>query len=90
MPTAFFSSSLSFGLIEEFAKERSIRRILRVWKAKRSRIDDDLNQLVTHLNLLVPLSHKQGDTSILLEAIARLDDEGFAQLLTKIVVERNS
>ncbi len=82
--------SSSGGLIEEFTRERSVRRILRVLKAKRSRIDEDLNQLVTHLGLLVPLSHKQEDNGILLEAISRMDDEGFVQLMTEIITKRSS
>ena len=77
------------GLIREFSRERSIRRVLRVLKAKRSRIDEDLNQLVTHLGLLVPLSQTQGDNSVLLEAISRLEEDGFTELLMEII-QRNS
>lgn len=77
--------SRSGELIKEFSKERSIRRILRVLQAKRSRINDDLNQLVTHLGLLVPLSHNKKDNNILLEALNRLDDDAFTEMLKKII-----
>ena len=73
------------NLIREFARERSIRRVLRVLKAKRTRVDEDLNQLVAHLGLLVPLSQKQGDKSILLEALGRLENDAFTQLLMEVI-----
>jgi hypothetical protein len=77
--------SRSSDLIKEFTRERSIRRILRVLIAKRSRINDDLNQLVTHLGLLVPLNQNQGDNDILSEALNRLDNDGFSELLKQII-----
>lgn len=77
--------SRSSDLIKEFTRERSIRRILKVLTAKRSRINDDLNQLVTHLGLLVPLSKKDGDNDILLEALSRLETDGFTELLKTII-----
>ena len=82
--------SRSGDLIDEFTRERSIRRILRVLKAKRTRIDENLNQLVTHLGLLVPMSQQQEDHGILLEAISRLDDDRFVLLLKEIIARRNS
>ncbi|VEP18408.1 conserved hypothetical protein [Hyella patelloides LEGE 07179] len=77
--------SRSSDLLKEFTKERSIRRILRVLKAKRSRINEELNQLVTHLGLLVPLKHNKDDNDILLEALSRLDSDGFTELLEQII-----
>ena len=77
--------SRSSKLLEEFTRERSIRRVLRVLVAKRSRIQDDLNQLVTHLGLLVPLDRDRGDFDVLLEALNRLDDDGFSQLLAQVI-----
>ena len=77
--------SRSSDLIKKFTRERSIRRILRVMKAKRSRINDDLERLVTHLNLLVPLTQNRRDNNILLEALNRLDDDAFTELLKKII-----
>ena len=71
------------GLLKELARERSIRRILRVLEAKRSRINDDLNQLVTHLGLLFP--PHQRDRKMLLEALDRLERDGFTDLLQQIV-----
>lgn len=77
--------SRSSDLIQEFTRERSIRRILRVLTAKRSRINDDLNQLVTHLSLLVPLDRDNGDRDLLLEALSRLEGDGFSDLLKQII-----
>ena len=77
------------------ARELSIRRTVRVLKAKRSRIRDDLNQLVTHLSLLVPRSKEHGSlrqssAEIILEALERLDDDAFTQLLTQVMSQDNS
>ena len=73
------------GLLKELAKERSIRRVLRVLQTKRSRINDDLDQLVTHLGLLIPPQHTKGNNQILLEALNRLDSDGFTELLRQII-----
>lgn len=80
------------GLLKELARERSIRRILRVLEAKRSRINDDLNQLVTHLGLLFPphqrdraAPRQSRDRKMLLEALDRLERDGFTDLLQQIV-----
>lgn len=51
----------------------------------RSRINDDLNQLVTHLSLLVPLKNSNSDRDVLLEALSRLETDGFTELLKKII-----
>jgi hypothetical protein len=78
-------------LTGEFYKERYIRRTLAVLQAKRKRIRDELQQLVTHLNLLVPLaknySLEDNRADLLEEAAKRLDDDAFAQLLIQIVNE---
>ena len=72
-------------MLNEFARERSIRRILRVLRAKRSRVNEDLNQLVTHLGLLVPLQHNSPDGDIVLEALERLEEDGFSNLLEGVI-----
>ena len=76
------------NLLVEFTKERSIRRTVRVLKAKRSRLKKEINQLLTHLSLLVPRSEHSGNlressSEIILEALERLDDDLFTQLLTE-------
>ena len=48
-------------LLVEFARERSIRRTVRVLQAKRSRLKKELNQLLIHLSLLVPGSKEYGN-----------------------------
>ena len=77
-------------LLVEFARERSIRRTVRVLQAKRSRLKKELNQLLIHLSLLVPGSKEYGNlressSEIILEALARLDDDLFTQLLTEVM-----
>ena len=79
-------------LLIAFSKERSIRRTLRVLRAKRSRIQDDLNQLITHLTLLVPRSKEQKKSKeysleIIVEALSRLEDDGFVQLLNQAIIK---
>ncbi|AFZ34281.1 hypothetical protein Sta7437_0686 [Stanieria cyanosphaera PCC 7437] len=80
------------ALIIEFEKERSIRRTMRVLKAKRSQIREDLIQLITHLSMLIPLKKfasttKASDVDILMEALQRLDDDVFTQLLLQVLQE---
>ena len=72
-------------MLKEFARERSIRRILRVLRAKRSRMNEDLKQLVTHLGLLIPLQNDSLDGDIVLEALERLEEDGFSNLLEGII-----
>ena len=79
-------------LLVEFAKERSIRRTVRVLKAKRERLTTEINQLLTHLSLLLPCSEQSGNlrkssSEIILEALERLDDDVFAQLLVEAIGE---
>jgi hypothetical protein len=78
------------GLASEFYRERYIRRTLAVLEAKRKRIRDELQQLVNHLNLLVPVaknitSDERAD--LLEEAAKRLDDEAFTQLIVQAIDE---
>jgi hypothetical protein len=79
-------------LLMEFHTERSIRRVAQLLQDKRSRIRDDLQQLIEHLSLFVPLSNSKGDgavnTEILLEAAQRLNDEVFTELLVQIIQTR--
>jgi predicted oxidoreductase (fatty acid repression mutant protein) len=79
------------GLASEFYRERYIRRTLAVLQAKRKRMRDEIQQLVNHLNLLVPVAKNmtsQSDRADLLEEAAkRLGDEAFAQLIIQAIDE---
>ena len=80
-------------LLIELEKERSIRRTVRLLSAKRSRIIDDLDRLVSHLSLLVSLpgannKDASSESEILLEAAKRIDDPIFTNLLIKIIQEK--
>ncbi len=77
-------------LLIEFAKERSIRRTVRVLKAKRAHLTSEINQLLTHLSLLLPRSEQSGNlressSEIILEALSRLDDDVLTLLLTEVM-----
>lgn len=78
----------------ELENERAIRCAARLLEAKRSRIRDDLDRLVSHLALLIPRSRhrvteKGMNAELLLEAARRLDDEIFTELLVQIISEKN-
>jgi hypothetical protein len=75
-------------ILMAFQTERAIRRVSQLLQDKRSRIRDDLQQLVDHLCLFVPptsTSDRNTNTEILLEAAHRLDDEVFTELLVQII-----
>lgn len=83
------------ALLAELEKERSIRRTVRLLHAKRSRIMEDLDRLVSHLSLLVPLPDKSLEGSkpksdILIEAAKRIEDPIFTDLLIKIIQEKSN
>jgi hypothetical protein len=80
-------------LLIELERERSIRRTVRLLCAKRSRIRDELDRLISHLSLLVAIPHKtaedpQPESDILIEAAKRLNDPVFTDLLIQIIQER--
>jgi len=82
------------ALLAELEKERSIRRTARLLNAKRSRIIEDLDRLISHLSLLAPVPNKSGDESppksdILIEAAKRIEDPNFTNLLIKIIQAKN-
>ncbi|MGL5875979.1 MAG: hypothetical protein ACRC2R_27080 [Xenococcaceae cyanobacterium] len=89
--TAMSEPTEKDGLASEFYRERYIRRTLAVLQAKRKRIRDELQQLVNHLNLLVPVAKNitsESDRAELLEEAAkRLDDEAFTQLIVQAIEE---
>ncbi len=80
-------------LLVELERERSIRRTMRLLYAKRSRIRDELDRLISHLSLLVAVPDKtaedpQPESDILIEAAKRIDDTVFTNLLIQIIQER--
>jgi len=83
------------ALLAELEKERSIRRTVRLLHAKRSRIIEDLDRLISHLSLLVPVPNKsenenQPKADILIEAAKRIEDPIFTDLLIKIIQAKNN
>lgn len=82
-------------LSAQLEQELSIRRATRLLEAKRSRVYDDLTQLVSYLNLLVPVSNNTADNTptnneLMLEAAQRLDDPLFSELLVQIIQRREN
>ena len=80
-------------LLLELERERSIRRTIKLLYAKRSRIKDELDRLISHLSLLVAVPHKtaedpQPESDILIEAAKRMNDPAFTDLLVQIIQER--
>lgn len=73
------------SLMAEFVRERSIRRTVKVLEAKRKRIREELEQLIQHLDLLVPSSATSSD--LLQEAVGRIGDDAFGQLLLQLMQE---
>ena len=80
-------------LLAELERERSIRRTARLLYAKRSRVIDEIDCLISHLSLLVAIpgrtsedSHPESD--ILIEAAKRIDDPIFTDLLIQIIQQK--
>jgi len=80
------------ALAREFRQERAVRRAAFMLEAKRRRIRADLQQLISHLNLLMPAQGQrsnQEQQAMLKSAVERLDDEAFAALLQQVLAERS-
>lgn len=80
-------------LLKELERERSIRLTARLLYAKRSRVIDELDHLISHLSLLVAIPHKTSDdpyleSDLLIEAAKRIDDPIFSNLLIEIIQKR--
>ena len=80
-------------LLAELERERSIRRTARLLYAKRSRVIDELDRLVSHLSLLVAIPRKtledpHPESDILIEAAKRIDDPIFTDLLIQIIQQK--
>lgn len=79
-------------LTKQFERERSIRRTTQVLKVKREAIRKDIQQLISHLTLLLPSAHfTRGDNDsnldLLQSALDRLGDDAFAQLIMQVLQE---
>ena len=77
-------------LAEAFRHECSVRRTLQVLEVKQRRIQEDLHQFVGHLRLLVPSLGQPPAPAIeqeqvLMEALARLEDDAFAALMLQVL-----
>lgn len=86
------SSPSHDALSVAFNKERSIRRTVKVLEFKRKRVNDELKQLIAHLAWLMPLSqnpklNQQITTELIQEAVNRLNDDAFGQLILQILQE---
>lgn len=82
-------------LLVELERERSVRRTASLLYAKRSRIRDELDRLISHLSLLVSIPHKtaedpQPESAILIEAARRIDDPVFTELVIQLIRERQN
>jgi hypothetical protein len=84
------SDRTDHGVTEGFRRECSVRRALDVLSVKHRRIEADLQQFVQHLRLLVPgielsPTARLNEFEILEEALARLEDEAFADLVLRVL-----
>ncbi len=84
------NSESEYGVANQFRRECSVRRTLEVLDVKHRRIEEDLQQFIQHLKLLVPaieLSPESqiSELEILEEALGRLGDDAFADLVLRIL-----
>lgn len=82
----------SNALTQEFHRERSIRRTIKVLEAKRQSIREDLQRLRRHLHFLLPTAdtnnhNTNGDADVLVEALGRIDDDAFVQMILQAMQE---
>jgi hypothetical protein len=76
----------------QLLRECSIRRAAKVLAAKRERIREELEQVISHIALLVPLTDMANGSAeayaqLLQDAAAQLGDEAFTQLLLQVLQE---
>lgn len=74
----------------QLLRECSISRAAKVLDAKRQRIREELEQLIYHIALLVPLAGDGNSSTefycqLLQDAVERLGDRAFAQLLLQVL-----
>jgi hypothetical protein len=78
------------NITDAFRRECSVRRALEVLSVKHRRMEADLQQFVQHLALLVPgidlvPGARLDEYEILQEALERLNDAAFSDLLLRIL-----
>lgn len=78
------------NVTDAFRRECSVRRALEVLSVKHRRMEADLQQFVHHLKLLVPgielaPGERLSEVEILEEALERLNDDAFSDLLLRIL-----
>jgi hypothetical protein len=76
----------------QLLREESIRRTLKVLDAKRRSIREELEQLILHMTLLIPLTgiaatSPDSYADLLQDAIQQLEDDAFARLLLQVLQE---
>lgn len=82
-------------LLAQLERERSIRRTAKLLYAKRSRIIDELDRLISHLSLLVAVPRKtlddpQPESDLLIEAAKRINDPIFSDLIVQVIQDRQN
>ena len=85
-------TSLLTDLIKEQSyhlKERSVNRTVEVLEAKRASFRREIQQLIQHLGLLIPITgNLSSHETLLQEAAHRIGDDAFTQFLLQIIQER--
>jgi hypothetical protein len=89
-PHNFFGDRQESSITDAFRRECSVRRALELLSVKHRRMEEDLQQFVQHLKLLVPgielaPGSQLDEHEILQEALARLNDDAFSELLLRIL-----
>ncbi len=74
-------------LEREFRHERHIRRTVMLLETKRHRMRQELKQFLVHMNFLVPKTEDRSQQDFVQEAIDRLGDDAFAELLAQMFKE---
>ena len=80
----------------EFYNECSVRRTARVLALKQQSIYEEIGQLLEHISLLVPSldrpsqAHAESKMKVLEEALRRLGDPAFADLVLQVLQHQRS
>ncbi|MDJ0728230.1 MAG: hypothetical protein QNJ38_24315 [Prochloraceae cyanobacterium] len=74
-------------LEREFRHEKHIRRAVMLLETKRKRMRQELKQFLVHVNFLIPKTEYRSEEEFVRDAIDRLGDDAFAQLLIQTLQE---
>ena len=74
-------------LEREFRREKHIRRAAMLLETKRQSIRRELKQFLVHAKFLIPRTEDRSGQDFVQEAISRLEDDAFAQLLSQLLKE---